>query len=282
MATALRYLTYPVIVIGGGTLLIVALSTGRPPWQVGPPLLVAAALLVALLERALPYVPAWTRDHDDSRTDVAHFLGNLVVSQASLAVFAVARPWSQGVDVWPSHWPFWVQALVGLGIVDLGLYAVHRASHGLGWLWRLHAIHHSSRRVYWVNGQRRHLLHELIEGAPGLTILFAVGAPSAVYAAAITIVTLHLFMQHANIDYRLGPLRFLFAGAELHRWHHQRRWQDVQGNYAAIFAVWDHVFGSSLGDRGDAPPDVGMDDEPDLPADYRGQLVWPFTRKPPA
>lgn len=279
MAILVRYLAYPVIVIGGATLAIAAFSAGLVTWQVGPPILAAAALLVASLERMRPYVPSWNRDHDDARTDVAHFIGNLVVSHVSLAAFAVARPLWQGAGIWPSHWPFWAQALLGLAIVDVGLYAMHRASHGLGWLWRLHAIHHSSRRVYWVNGQRRHLAHELMEGAPGLIILYLAGAPAVVYAAAITVVTLHLFMQHANIDYRLGPLRFVFAGAELHRWHHQRRWQDVQGNYAAIFAVWDHLFRSSLGDRGDAPADVGMDDEPDLPTDYRGQLVWPFTRK---
>lgn len=277
MKAAIRYLAYPVIVIGGATVLIAALSTGLPAWQVGPPLLVVAALLVAYLERRSPYAPSWNRDHDDTRTDVAHFVGNLLVSHSSLAAFAVARPLWQGAAIWPSDWPFWAQALLGLAIVDVGLYAMHRASHGLGWLWRLHALHHSPRRVYWVNGQRRHLLHELIEGAPGLIVLFLIGAPFVVYAAAITIVTLHLFMQHANVDYRLGPVRFVFAAAELHRWHHQRRWHDVQGNYAALFAVWDHLFGSSLGDRGDAPADVGMDDEPDLPLDYVGQLVWPFT-----
>lgn len=278
MSTAIRYLAYPVIVIGGATVLITALSAEVPPWQVVPPLLVVAALLVAFLERRAPYLPSWNRDHDDTRTDVAHLIGNLLVSHSSLVAFAVARPLWQGAGVWPSHWPFWAQALLGLAIVDVGLYAMHRASHGLGWLWRLHAIHHSPRRVYWVNGQRRHLLHELLEGAPGLIVLFLSGAPVVIYAAVITIVTLHLFMQHANIDYRVGPLRFVFAAAELHRWHHQRRWHDVQGNYAAIFAVWDHVFGSSLGDRGDAPSDVGMDDEPDLPSEYAGQLIWPFKK----
>ena len=181
--------------------------------------------------------------------------------------------------MWPWPLPFWAQALLGLALVDLGLYVVHRASHGLGWLWRLHAIHHSPRRVYWINGQRRHLVHEFLEGAPGLLVLFVAGAPAAVYATAIAIVTLHLFLQHANIDYKLGSLRRVLAGAEIHRWHHQRRWQDVQGNYAALFAVWDYMFGSSLGDRGPAPPDVGMDDEPDLPSDYVGQLAWPFTRR---
>lgn len=52
--------------------------------------------------------------------------------------------------------------------------------------------------------------------------------------------------------------------------------QDVQGNYAAIFSLWDRLFRTSLPQRGDAPLDVGMDDEPTLPADWAGQMAWPF------
>ena len=272
----MRAVVYPLIVGGGAVVLVVAERHGIAPWLAGPCILVCAAVLVAVLEQWLPYVAGWNRDHGDARTDAAHFAGNLIVSHASLALFVAARELWSGAGAWPSAWPFWAQGVAGLAIVDAGLYAVHRASHGHGWLWRLHAIHHSPRRVYWVNGQRRHLVHELIEGTPGLLVLYFLGAPAEVYAAAIVVVTLHLFLQHANIDYRLGPLRFVFAGAELHRWHHQRRWQDVQGNYAAVFAVWDRVFGTSLGDRGAAPPDVGMDDEPELPTDYLGQIAWPF------
>lgn len=275
----MRNLVYPLIVGGGAIAIVVAERHGIAPWFAGPCVLVVAAVLVAVLERALPFVASWNRDHGDARTDAAHFAGNLIVSHASLAAFLGARALWPGLGVWPSSLPFWAQALVALAIVDLGLYAIHRASHGLGWLWRLHSIHHSPRRVYWVNGQRRHLVHELIEGTPGLVVLFVAGAPAQVYAAAIVVVTLHLFLQHANIDYRLGLFRRVFAGAELHRWHHQRRWQDVQGNYAAVFSFWDHLFGTSLGDRGNATPDVGMDDEPDLPADYLGQLAWPFRKR---
>ena len=279
MRAAIRYATYPVIVLGGAAALVAAQSAGWGYWPLAVIVLVVSALAVALLERVQPYAPAWNLDDGDARLDILHLVGNIAVSQLSLLLVAVARRAWPGLDIWPDGWPFWAQALLALAAVDLGLYAVHRASHGLGWLWRLHAIHHSSRRVYWVNGQRRHLLHELVEGAPGLLVLFITGAPTAAFATAIAIVTLHLLLQHANIDYQLGPFRRIFSVAELHRWHHQRRWQDVQGNYAAVFSIWDQLFGTALRWRGNAPPDVGMDDEPDLPTTFVGQLAWPFGRR---
>lgn len=276
MRAAIRYLAYPMIVIGGAALIIVLQADGRTYWEIAPLVLVGAAAMVAALERAYPYAATWNADHEDTRTDVLHFLGNVAISHASLAAFATMRPAWAGLGLWPEHAPFWAQALLGLAIVDGGLYAMHRASHRAGWLWRLHALHHSSRRLYWVNGQRRHVVHELVEGAPGAALLFVAGAPPGVYATVIAIVTLHLLLQHANLDYRLGPLRWIFAGAELHRWHHRRRWHDVQGNYAAVFAIWDHAFHSALRNHHEDALEVGMDDEPDLPADYVGQLTWPF------
>lgn len=267
------------VIVAEQTVLVIAHDMGWAYWALGPALLVLSGLTVACLEKAQPQVVAWNVDAGDLGVDMLHLAGNFAVSHLSLAAFSVLRQVWPGVEVWPQEWSFWSQAIVAILIFDLGLYVVHRASHGLGWLWRLHSIHHSPRRVYWMNGQRRHLMHELIEGAPGLAVLFVAGAPTATVLVAVAVVTLHLLLQHANIAYRVGPLGLVFAVADSHRWHHQRLWRDVQGNYGAVFSFWDRLFGTALRKRGDAPADVGMDDEPDLPSDYLGQLRWPFTKR---
>lgn len=278
---AVSRLCYPVIFGGAVATIVVGVGSGASYWQVGPPVLVLAGMVVVLLERWLPFASAWQEDHGDTRTDILHFIGNVVVSHVSVLTYTTVSGFAHDAlgSVWRHGWPWWAQFLLALLVFDLGLYAVHRASHGLGWLWRLHAIHHSPTRVYWVNGQRRHLVHEFIEGAPGLVVLGLLGAPSPIVASAIATITLHLMFQHANVAYRVGALRHVFAVAELHRWHHQRRWRDVQGNYSAVFSFWDTIFGTALNKAGDAPQDVGMDDEPTLPSTYLAQLAWPFTRR---
>jgi sterol desaturase/sphingolipid hydroxylase (fatty acid hydroxylase superfamily) len=247
-------------------------------WPLGPAILALAAAAVAVLEQLAPWHRPWRTDQGDLRTDVLHFLGNVLVSQTAVVAYTGLMD-LRGPGLWPHEAPLWLQILGALLVFDLGLYAVHRASHGVGPLWKLHAIHHSAPRLYWLNGQRRHLLHEMLEGLPGMAVLGLLGAPGPVLGGAIALVTLHLLLQHANLDYRVGPLRHLLATAEVHRWHHQRRWQEVQGNYAAVFSFWDHLLGTWLPVRGEAPPDVGMDDEPDLPMDWLGQLTWPFGRR---
>jgi sterol desaturase/sphingolipid hydroxylase (fatty acid hydroxylase superfamily) len=97
-----------------------------------------------------------------------------------------------------------------------------------------------------------------------------------VITAWLTMLSVHLAFQHANLDYSLGPLRRWIGGAELHRWHHRRDYAEAQVNFGEFWLVWDALFGT----RHDSPSavradDVGLDGRP-VPTTYLGQLVWPL------
>lgn len=275
--TPFDYAIYPVLVGTAIVALVVGVGSGAAYWHVAPWVLLGGAIAVVALERARPWSAKWLRDHGDTRTDVAHLVGNLATSHVSLALYA-ALLGDDPRGLWPHALPFVVQFAIAAVVMDLGLYVVHRASHRVHWLWRLHAIHHSAPRLYWLNGQRRHLLHEVLEGTPGIVVLGVAGAPASVVGCYLGVLAVHLMLQHGNIRHRAGVLRFVFAVAELHRWHHQRLYAQTQGNYGALLSVWDRALGTALSERGDAPVDVGMDDEPGLPRDWIGQLAWPFRR----
>ena len=55
-----------------------------------------------------------------------------------------------------------IEFLIRTGRADtvdkLREYAVHRLFHRVPWLWRFHAIHHSSRALDWLAGSRLHLV----------------------------------------------------------------------------------------------------------------------------
>ncbi|MCC6622269.1 MAG: sterol desaturase family protein [Deltaproteobacteria bacterium] len=274
--TRLGSALYGLIFFGTAALLVAGLGQGWSYVGFALPLVLGHAAVVGLLERLSPFHRPWNQDQGDRIADRIHYAANLLVGQASLGLYGIIHV-ATGAPSWGlAGLPFGAAWLVGLVLFDLGLYAVHRWSHGGGLLWRLHAVHHSSTRIYMLNGQRRHVVHEILEGLPGLMALLAAGAPPAVVAAVLGTVTVHLAWQHSNIAYRLGALRHIIAGAESHRWHHQRQWRDVQGNYAAVLAPWDRLFKTDLRRATTAPTDVGMDDEPALPKDWVGQHVWPF------
>ena len=272
------YLIYPVVVLGGGGAIVWALERGLPAAVAVGAVTVAAAAGVTVLERILPYEPLWNRSAGDAAADATHCVANLAIKQLALALYGalVARA-ALFADVWPHDWPLAAQALLALAIVEASLYGVHRWSHANRFLWRLHAVHHASRRLYWVNGEKRHPLHQILEGLPGVTALMLVGAPQVALVAALAMLGLNMMLQHGNVDYRAGWLRYVFSVAELHRWHHRPSADESRVNFGAFFAVWDLVFGTYFNGRQTTPVrEVGVDERPGVPDDYAGQLAWPF------
>lgn len=274
----IRATSYPLIAGGAAWLLIHLAATGSAYWPLFPLVVAAGITLVALLERVAPYEPDWNRDHDgDTLADALHLFVSYLLIQGGVAAAYGLRSWMPESGVlWPQQLPMWAQVLLAGLILDLGLYTMHRASHASGILWRLHALHHSPERLYWLNGGRRHPLSALVLAAPGLTVLLLMGATPMAVAAWMSFMSVHLAFQHANLDYRLGPLRHLLGVAEMHRFHHQRDFEEAQVNFGEVFLIWDRLFGT-LHDAPRSPRkgEVGLRAEA-APRGYREQLLWPF------
>lgn len=275
----IRYGAYPLVFGSAATAVLLLTSREASPWLgFGLTALVGIAI-VALLERVQPYQQAWLEDHDDTATDAIHVLVNLgLLSGTAYALHALCGVWPTA-EIWPLTWPGWAQILLAGAVIDLGLYAMHRVSHIVNWLWRLHAPHHSAERLYWMNGERRHPLSALVLAGPGIAVVVGLGAPPMIVSAWLTLLSVHLAFQHANLNYTLGPLRHVLGVAEIHRWHHKREYEDAQVNFGEFWMLWDHLFGT-FHDRpnGVVAGEVGLRDR-SFPTSYLGQLRWPFRRR---
>lgn len=272
----IRYGSYPVV-MAPAVLVAVAVAAGAlPAWPTLAAMAAAGIASVALLERLQPYERDWLRDHGDLRADLLHGIANLMLLAGTAYALHALRGIVPVASLWPTHWPIAVQLLLAGAIVDVGLYAMHRVSHRYAWAWRLHAIHHSAERLYWLNGERRHPLSALLMAGPGIGIVMALGAPAQVLSAWLGLLSVQLAFQHANLDYRVGPLRRWLGVAEIHRWHHKREYEDAQVNFGEFFMVWDRVFGT-FHDRPEplAADAVGLREEA-MPPGYFAQLAWPF------
>ncbi len=248
-------------------------------------LAVTSAGIVFLAERVHPAHPQWNRSQGDVATDLIHTL----VSQATvpelvrLALLAgfvgVAEDLHQawGGSLWPQQWPIVLQLCMAMAISGLGEYWAHRLLHETPWLWRLHATHHSPKRLYFLNASRFHPLDVVLLYSLFFVPLLLLGVGPEVMLLQTVWIMIHGMYQHCNVHLRLGPLNWIFSMAELHRWHHSLKLEEANTNYGNNILLWDIVFGTVYWPRHtDASPDIGLADLPDFPQDWWGQMRSPF------
>ena len=131
--------------------------------------------------------------------------------------------------------------------------------------------------MYWLNGTRTHPGEVLFRGLFGAIPLGALGVGPEVFAYWAVIGRVGGLYQHANIDFALGPLSWVFSIGELHRWHHARGFDAAKCNYGNTFIVWDAIFGTRRLPRGErSPADVGIDGMETFPRGWAAQLIAPL------
>lgn len=274
----IRWGSYPLIfgVCTGMQLAILWLHL--PYWPLAPIIAALGLTAVALLERLQPYETLWLNDHHDTNVDILHALTSLTLIFTSIEIATVILKFMPVSAIWPTDWPIGVQVLTAGFIIDFGLWFMHWLSHKNDLLWRLHALHHSAERLYWLNGERRHPLSAVVLAAPGISVVVLLGAPPEIIGCWLSIITVHLAFQHANLDYSVGSFRRLLGVAEVHRWHHKREYEDAQVNFGEFWMIWDHVFGTYRYQKnGVRAGEVGMKES--MPITYIAQIKWPFFRR---
>ncbi len=283
MHNVVRHLIFPVTLVASLLAAREIMAEGAAPEAV---ILIWFGLmpLVALLERLLPRHPDWNRSHHDLLTDMIYFPTNLVVAGSLTAlwgglhlVLATELQRAVGHPVWPSAWPLPLQILLACAAAELFAYGSHRWMHENAFLWRFHSIHHSSKRVYWLNGIRAHPGEHVFRGFISSMPLAILGAPPEVLAYWMVFSRVGGLFQHANIDFALGPFAWIFSIGELHRWHHSALRVEADHNYGDTFIFWDTLFRTRYLPREiEAPHDVGIAGLEAFPNGWWQQQLAPF------
>ncbi|PHV20450.1 sterol desaturase [Janthinobacterium sp. BJB446] len=225
-----------------------------------------------------------------SRTELFSDLGFYFISSllpaallaAPLALIAIAgqRLLPDAIPAALSALPLWGKILLGLLIGEVGTYWGHRLSHEIPWLWRYHAVHHSTEQLYFLANTRTHPVDMVVTRLFGLTPLYLLGlaGPSAAGSAApvllLLIGTVWGFFIHANLRWRFGPLEWLVTTPAFHHWHHSK-FEHINRNYASTLPVLDRLFGTYHLPRA-WPAACGI--EAAMPQTLAGQLAAPFRR----
>ena len=276
-----QYSIYPLFMLSAAWIMIAAIQSGANQYLATVPVIAGYGLLALVLERWMPFEKDWIEGSDWNLDFTYYSINYLIKVSAQFMLIWVSSSISFP-QFFPTTLPFWVQVTIALVIIDFFLFLVHWQSHRYAWLWKLHAIHHSSERLYFLNGEKRHALHQILEGSPGIILCLVIGTPQPVVVTALAVLAINMMMQHTNLNYKAGVFKKIFCVAELHRWHHRADYKDAQVNYGAWLTIWDRLFNTAYNDpkiyETQGIGKIGIAEEPNFPQSYWKQFLYPFKR----
>lgn len=279
---AVQWTLYPAMLITGLTVTWQAMAHGWPVSPVAMAVVFGASVPLLLAQKLIPAEEAWNPTRARSYgVDLLHMASTGASTELVRAVtmglvlqVAVAVHGWMGGDLWPSRWPLVAQLGLGIAAGDFGAYWVHRVCHKVPLLWRVHAMHHSSERMYVFAAARNHPMNAILMNAAHLVPLTLLGAPVEIIALTTVFTGLHGMLQHCNVDLRHGWFNYVFATADLHRWHHSADFDESNRNFGNNLIVWDALFGTRYLPGGH-PQELGLG-ELTLPENFLAHLISPF------
>lgn len=280
-------LTLATVALGGSRIPVGEFPNGTPylglDWFILD--LLGSSIVFIALEKLRPMRKDQPIFRQAWQNDLIHFgVNHLLIGFMLLAVnYAVHRffGWMSFSSVQSFAHSLWfpAQLLLCVLLADLVEYWVHRAYHEVPWLWKFHAVHHSSKQMDWIAGSRLHIMEILFTRVMIVGALYAAGFSKPVLDAYIVIVGFQAVFNHANVSLPWGPLRHVFVTPEFHHWHHASDDEAIDKNYAAHFAFVDRLFGTLVASDKRLPDEYGVVGDY-VPDGFAKQQAFPFKKLP--
>ena len=279
----LGWVAYPATIAGAFLVNTALLSAGLPILAAAYVSVALAAGAVTCFEFAIPYDRAWQPRWNDVKNDLLFMVAvQMVLPQllgllAALALLNSLAPLALPVTgLWPHALSVPLQVALMLFAAELLRYPLHVAAHNTKTLWRLHAVHHSPKKLYWLNVGRFHPVEKALQYVLDTLPFVLLGVGAEVVALYFVFYAMNGFFQHSNVDVRYGFLNYVVSGPELHRWHHSKLIEESNRNYGNNLIVWDIVFGTWFLPRHARVGDLGLLNR-SYPPGFLSQMTAPLT-----
>ena len=180
--------------------------------------------------------------------------------------------------------PYYFRFAIGFVALDLFSYLGHRLFHVVGFMWRVHQVHHSETDLDLTTGFRFHPIEALTEQGLRLLVIWVLGVPPLAVAFAGLGILFQDFFSHGNFRFSRRAdlaLSWLIITPNLHRVHHSEVLPEQNTNFGVFFSFWDRIFGTYCANHlaGEAPARYGLAEMREgSNLNFVGLLVLPFRR----
>jgi sterol desaturase/sphingolipid hydroxylase (fatty acid hydroxylase superfamily) len=259
--------------------------------------LIGISLLVWLLEIAFPWRKNQALFRKDFWLDTFYmffnfFLLNLIVlialsNTASklfddiLGIVGLSVSSFQLFDV--NNLPLWLGLLIFFVVSDFVQWNTHRLLHRSNFLWNFHKVHHSVKEMGFAAHLRYHWMEPIVYKSLLYIPIAIIGGFDAQQVAIVhffAIVVGHL--NHANLGWDYGFLKYLFNNPKMHIWHHAKKLPEhvrYGANFGLTLSLWDYLFKTDYIPHNGRDIELGFDGDENFPKDFIGQEMYPLSKK---
>jgi len=259
--------------------------------------LIAISLIVWLLEIAFPWRKNQALFRKDFWLDTFYmffnfFLLNLIVlialsNTASklfddiLGIVGLSVSSFQLFDV--NNLPLWLGLLIFFVVSDFVQWNTHRLLHRSNFLWNFHKVHHSVKEMGFAAHLRYHWMEPIVYKSLLYIPIAIIGGFDAQQVAIVhffAIVVGHL--NHANLGWDYGFLKYLFNNPKMHIWHHAKKLPEhvrYGANFGLTLSLWDYLFKTDYIPHNGRDIELGFDGDENFPKDFIGQEMYPLSKK---
>ena len=177
--------------------------------------------------------------------------------------------------------PLAIQLLVFFVILDFVQWVTHILLHKIPLFWQFHKIHHSVKEMGFAAHLRYHWMENILYKPLktfGVMLLGGFEPEQAYIVHFIAVAIGHL--NHANIKFSWGTLKYLLNNPIMHLHHHA--YELPKGKFGVNFGIslslWDYLFNTHHVPDSDGSIKIGFPGDEKLPNSFLKQLLYGFKK----
>ena len=255
--------------------------------------LVVLSLLVWVLEILFP----WRKNQSIFRKDFwldfffmffNFYIFNLVIFIAfskfvTKLIYDISGADITGVSVFDMSGLGWGwQMLIFFLATDFIQWFTHVLLHRFEFLWRFHKVHHSVEEMGFAAHLRYHWMETVFYTPMKFIAVMFIGGFAPEQAFIIYFFTIAVgHLNHANLGWSYGPLKYVFNNPKMHIWHHAKDLPNERRfgvNFGITLSVWDYIFGKNYIPSSGRDIPLGFSGMEKFPKRFLGLISSGFTK----
>ena len=182
-----------------------------------------------------------------------------------------------------NEFPFWARIFTFFIIIDFVQWFTHTLLHKYEFLWKFHKVHHSVKEMGFAAHLRYHWMEPVLYNSMKYIPLAIMGGFTAQDVAAVHFFNITIgHLNHANINWDYGFLKYILNNPKMHIWHHAKELpknRKTGVNFGITLSIWDYIFKTNYIPNSGRDIEIGFEGDEKFPSTFIKQEAYPLNEK---